>query len=302
MKIDYDKYFLQQGCPVCNSSNNKILYKNIIHTCHEKAGVQISNADAPSDVLICEDCGHHYLSMTVKDEIINYYYNAVNSEYYDTVKDKPFDRRAEDTKKFANLIANECRGSKTVLEIGSGMGYLLNQLNLKGFDCYGVEPSKFASAYSRDMFGLNVITELLTPATFPNKKFDIVIMSDVVEHVSNINALFSIAQEYLVDGGKIVILTGNTDSLYAKFCGRKWLYYFSWEHVSFFNKKSIQHLFKAHSLKLDFFTKTQHSGTLAKNLFIIGYTFFSMLRNFFGIRKENYYYMAFDHFIAIGKK
>ena len=127
-------------------------------------------------------------------------------------------------------------------------------------------------------------------------------MSDVVEHLSGINELVSIAQNYLTDGGKMVILTGNADSLYAKWCGRKWLYYFSWEHVSFFNKKSIEYLFNKHSLKLDYFKNTQHSGTIARNLFIVGHTFFSMMRNFLGIRKEVYYSMAFDHFITIGKK
>jgi len=304
MKIDSDKYFVQQNCPVCGSKEKKVLHKDILHTCHvlEMAQVNIKNEDALCDILVCAICGHSYLSHILKDEIINYYYNAVNSEYYNQVKDSPYDRRAADTLKFANFITDECKGAKTILEVGSGMGYLLNQLKLKGFDCWGVEPSKFASTYSKDIFDLTVVTNLLTPTTFPNQQFDIVIMSDVVEHISGINELVNIAQNYLTNGGKIVILTGNADSLYAKWCGRKWLYYFSWEHVSFFNKKSIEYLFNKYSLKLNYFKNTQHSGTIARNLFIVGHTFFSMMRNFLGIRKEVYYSMAFDHFITIGKK
>lgn len=297
-------YFIKQVCPVCESSNARVLYGNILHTCHvlEKAGVPVKNAEAPADILECNNCGHSYLSHMVKDEIISHYYNAVNSEYYDTVKNKPYDRRAADTKKFAGLIEEKCRGAKTVLEIGSGMGYLLNQLKLKGFECYGVEPSQFASGYARDNFGLNIITALLTGTTYPGKKFDIIILSDVVEHVSNINGLFALAQNYLADNGKIVVLTGNRNSLYSKICGKKWLYYFSWEHVSFFNKNSVTALFKRHGLVLDYFKKTQHTGSAARNIKIVAYTFYAMLRHFLKIRREDYYYMAFDHFIAIAKK
>src|SRR6188768_383687 len=133
--MKYSEYFIKQDCPVCNSDQAKVLHKDIVHTCKvlEKSGVQIKNEDAVSDVLICLQCGHQYLSIILKDEIINHYYNAVNSEYYDKVKLNPRDKRAYDSKKFANLIAHECPGAKTVLEIGSGMGYLLAQLKSIGF-------------------------------------------------------------------------------------------------------------------------------------------------------------------------
>ncbi len=303
MKIDYDKYFVKQDCPVCASNDKKILHKDILHTCHvlQKSGVAINNEDAMSDVVICLNCGHNYLSIVLKDEIVNNYYSVVNSEYYDTQNSNPQDRRKADTKKFADLITQKAESAKNVLEIGSGMGYLLKQLQLNGFDCYGVEPSSFASEFSRKTFNLNVITAMLDQTIFPNKKFDVIVISDVVEHVANINGMFNLVQHYLAKNGRVIILTGDSDSQYAKFTGKKWLYYFSWEHISFFNKKSVKYLFDKHSLQLDYFKKTQHTGSVYENIRLVAYTFFCMVRNFFGIRKEAFYVMAFDHFIAIGK-
>ena len=44
-------------------------------------------------------------------------------EYYNQVKDSPYDRRAADTLKFANFITDECKGAKTTsLRRGNSSG------------------------------------------------------------------------------------------------------------------------------------------------------------------------------------
>jgi 2-polyprenyl-3-methyl-5-hydroxy-6-metoxy-1,4-benzoquinol methylase len=256
----------------------------------------------PADILECEVCGHRYLSMVIKDEFIKYNYSVAESEYYDTVKSNPHDRQAEDTKKFAELIRSKCKDCSTILEIGSGMGYLLCELKKRGFKCTGIDPSNFATSYARQELGLNVVTGILDEKTFLGKKFDIIILSDVVEHIYDINALLTLVTSYLSVDGRVVILTGNSNSLYAKFCGKKWLYFFSWEHVSFFNRSSVQYLFKKHFLQLEYFKAKQHSGSFPQNLKSLYLTLQSALANLLHLRNHTfYYYMAFDHFIAIGK-
>jgi hypothetical protein len=301
--IEQQEYFATQNCPICGSSEKTALFKNLVHTCKvlKKAGVNIKNEDILSDVNLCRNCGHKYLSLIINEELINHYYAVVESEYYDTVKDNPRDRMLEDTERFARLIKDKCSDCSTVLEIGSGMGYLLGRLKEKGFECTGIEPSGFASNFSRNEMELNVITGLLDLNTFPNKKFDIIVLSDVVEHLYDVNAMFDLVKYYLSPNGRAVVLTGDSNSLYAKICGKKWLYFFSWEHISFFNKRSIRYLFNKHSLSLDYFRKTRHSDSFWQNWKVIYLTFRSMLGNFLGLRNHKFFYMAFDHLIAIGK-
>jgi 2-polyprenyl-3-methyl-5-hydroxy-6-metoxy-1,4-benzoquinol methylase len=301
----HPQYFDQQACPVCKHRNYSIVYKELIHTCHvlKKAGIGLKNDDVPADIVQCKNCGHKYLSLVIKDEFINYYYSVPESEYYDTVINKPYDRRAKDTKKFANLIYSKCREGKTVLEIGCGMGHLLFQLKQKGFECFRVDPSNFATSYARTNLGLNVISGMLDYNTLPEKRFDIIILSDVVEHIYNINSLMELVTFYLTDSGRVVILTGNSNSWYAKVCGKRWLYFFSWEHVSFFNKHSIKYLFNNHSLSLTYFKTTRHTGSYWQNIRLTYLTLQSAIANFLGLRKHIfYYYEAFDHFITIGQK
>ncbi len=299
------KYFENIGhCPVCGSINEKKLYKDIIHTCDvlRKAGIQIENVEVPSDIKVCKKCGHKYLSKVIKEEYLSRYYSVVGSEYYDSVKTDFRDRVETETKKFAKFVYRNASSQKNVLEIGSGMGHLLVELQKLGFICTGIEPSEMISNHSKELFKINVITGLLDFNTFPEKKFDIIILRDVIEHIYDVNILFKLVSHYLVEGGKVFILTGDSNSAYAKICGRRWLYFFSWEHVSFFNKNSISYLLTHNGFSMPFFQKQRHSGTILLNIKIFIITLRSKVATFLKLRSHKFFYMCFDHFVAIGQK
>lgn len=296
-------YFVDQHCPVCGKNESFKVYKNLVHTCSvlAKANIPFSNEEVPTDVLECKNCGHRYLSKTINNSKLDFYYNKVETEYYDNQKTNPSDHRPTDTKKFADYITLNTKGKK-ILEIGCGLGFLLSKLKEQGHECYGVEPSNFASTYARHSLGLNVITGLLDNNTYLDKKFDAIILSDVVEHVPEINNLVDLVTKYLAPTGKLFVLTGDSKSNYAKLCGIKWLYLYSWEHLSFFNKNSINYLFSQHSLVLEKFEKTAHTGTTKNNLIIFLKTFAHIFLNKLKVRNYKFYSMAFDHFIAVGSK
>lgn len=296
-------YFQDQDCAVCNQHNNKVIYSNLIHTCHvlSKAAIPLENSQIPTDIMECSNCGHRYLAKILNSERLNFYYNVVETEYFDGQKLNPSDHRPAETQKFAEYINSNAAGKK-VLEIGCGLGFLLYRLKALGKECYGVEPSAFASGFAREKLSLNVETGLLDEYTYANQKFDTIVLSDVVEHVPGINTLFKVIEKYLKPGGKVIVFTGDSKSKYAMICGVKWLYFYSWEHLSFFNKNSIKYLFDKHALYLEKFDRVAHTGSYLQNskIFIktIGHFIFNILK----IRKDQFYSMAFDHFIAIGTK
>lgn len=291
-------------CPVCGSKDKKIIFKKLEHTCNvlKKTGIDLKNDEVDVDVCLCRQCGHKYLSKVIKDQYLSYYYKVVESEYYDSVKSNHADRRVTETKKFAEFIKEQSPGAKTVLEVGAGMGHLLLQLKNLGFETKGVEPSPFASKIANEELGLDVYEGFMDTSTFPGKVYDVIVVSDVVEHISGINTFFDLLTHYLAPGGQIFVLTGDSNSLYAKMCGRRWLYFFSWEHVSFFSKSSVRYLFQKHSLRLKYFKKIHHSGSYWNNVKIFVLTIRAILANKLGFRKHKFYYMAFDHFIAIAQK
>ena len=72
------------------------------------------------------------------------------------------------------------KDTRTVLEVGCGNGQLLNKLHKSGFDCFGIgiseEGLKYVKCKKKLMNGSNL--------NFKDNSFDLVICSDVLEHLS----------------------------------------------------------------------------------------------------------------------
>jgi SAM-dependent methyltransferase len=69
------------------------------------------------------------------------------------------------------------------LEIGCAGGAFLHAVQRAGYETTGVEFSDVAAKLARDKFDLDVITGDITHAQFPDGKFDVIFMGDVLEHL-----------------------------------------------------------------------------------------------------------------------
>jgi len=265
----------------------------------EKSGVSASG-DILSDILECLKCEHRFLTPVLSEEVIGYYYSIIGSEYYDTVRENPIDRNYLLTQKIGKIVKREVSEGAEILEIGCGLGHLLKSLNDMGYKCSGVEPNVSVSSMARQLFGLNIESEILSESTFPHKKFDLIILNDVIEHIYDVRGLFEVIKFYMKEGGKIFVLTGNSKSFYSRIFGRKWMYFYSWEHISFFNRNSIKFLFGEYNITLNKLYKIEHSGSTKKGLLLFYYSLRALLTNAIGFRKNYFFHMAFDHMIAIG--
>jgi SAM-dependent methyltransferase len=124
--------------------------------------------------------------------------------------------------------------SGRLLEIGCAAGFLLEAAR-PHFDVEGVELSEFSSRYARDVLHHKVHTGTLASANFPSSTFDVVVMSDVVEHLTDPRATLCEVSRVLKPDGVIIISTGNINSVLAwrdlsswKLMGPPWhLYYYS---------------------------------------------------------------------------
>lgn len=95
------------------------------------------------------------------------------------------------------------------LDIGSNMGLFLRNAIGRGWELYGVEPSPTLSKIARERFGLNVKTAFLESAKFPSGFFDVVVMTDVFEHIKEPKALLSEIHRILVSSGIVYINVPN---------------------------------------------------------------------------------------------
>ena len=226
----------------------------------------------------CQDCTHKYASPIINPDKLTEYYFKVDSVFYNRNDQTLVDSLATEHRKTFDEV-NAFLKPGRVLEIGCGQGHLLHLFAENGWETHGVEPSSSASAFARDTLGVPVKTEFLTKETYNSDSFDLIMLFDVVEHLTSMDELMSLFKHYLKPDGMLVIGTGNINSATAKINGKTWAYFSGWEHVSFFSPESAEFLLTKHGFQLKKISRHSHKGaplTNARN-FILNLAFFKPL-------------------------
>ena len=93
-----------------------------------------------------------------------------------------------------------------------------------------------------------------------NNLFDVVVMFDIAEHVTNVSEMFTNLNKLLKSEGKLVIETGDAFSKHAKLQGSNWKYYSIPEHRVFFSEEFIKSIAPKHGFKITHISKVPHKG------------------------------------------
>jgi len=122
---------------------------------------------------------------------------------------------------------------RRLLDVGCHVGIFVEIAQERGWEAWGVEPSRWAAEEGRKR-GLRIVTGTLAEAAFPVDFFDVVTMWDVIEHLPNPKEELQEVWRVLKPGGLVAIHTINIESLFARLMGHRWpwlmemhLYYFS---------------------------------------------------------------------------
>lgn len=133
---------------------------------------------------------------------------------------------------YANLIGKFCPKGK-ILDIGCGLGHLLSRLG-KDFGTYGIDINpwaiKKAKLVSPQSHFFCLPAEKIDQ--LKGKKFEVVVMRHLVEHLKNPTSVFDKVAHLLKKDGFIILATPNPESLSAKFMKDKWIGYKDSTHIS----------------------------------------------------------------------
>lgn len=128
------------------------------------------------EFLRCADCRTACLSPVPTDRDFAQMY--AKSEYHDAHQHEADSLRADDSLRWA---AGLISGKRRMLDFGCGSGAFLRLANLAGFDASGVEFDEAARRAAAERSGSEVIS--LQSALNSNQRFDIIHLSDVLEHL-----------------------------------------------------------------------------------------------------------------------
>ena len=176
-------------------------------------------------------------------ENINKYYESEDYISHTDAKKSLIDKvynfvKQYTLKKKLKLINSFNTESKTILDIGAGTGDFLSVCKKDHWEIYGIEPSINAKklAYKKGIHLDSTITNY-------DKKFDIITMWHVLEHVPNLLEYITTLQRLLKKNGVLIIAVPNYKSYDANYYKKYWAAFDVPRHLWHFSKNSISKLF-----------------------------------------------------------
>lgn len=193
-------------------------------------------------VLRCLECKLQFQyplpDQAVLDKIYENYYSTWNLEHsastVSAMKNRTFKGFLERLP-----LPNTTDSTGKLLDVGCATGELLTVARSYGFDVFGVEISPQGKTVCSDLFGEEkILGKSLEHGDFPSNYFDIVTLSDVIEHIPDPRALLNILADILKPHGLLLIVTPNSASWTQKLLGRHWPHYKP-EHLYYFNSRNL---------------------------------------------------------------
>jgi len=220
-------------CSICEKNNNVLRHK-------------ITNINDTFKLYLCKNCNHLFVHPIPKKDILeNYYKNLFSLPPNQEIKVK------NKIKYIMNSIDFDLN-KKRILEIGYGGGFLINEFIKNNYYIEGIDICN--KNKKLEQLGIKLYEGEITNKNFkPIKKYDIIIMLDVVEHIADLNSYFRKINLILKKNGYLIITTPNLNSLNYSLLGKFWNWLSPPGHLNYFSKKSINILFKNNNFDLTTF-------------------------------------------------
>ncbi|GAJ12316.1 unnamed protein product, partial [marine sediment metagenome] len=220
-------------CPVCSERNFKHLFKHDNFHYYK-----------------CKNCAFVFVNPRLNDKGCDLWYNsdyydaALETEYFINRKKDPYYSSSLSKEHFekASNILEKARFRKdiSIIDLGCGGGsflaYLKDKLgfqNLMGVDL-NVKAVDFAVKYRK----LNV-QKINANHLSKEQKFDLVISTENIEHVNDINEYMNTVSSLTKKNGYLLLTTPHNDKWATILYGIHGDHYCAPNHLNYFNIKSL---------------------------------------------------------------
>ena len=133
---------------------------------------------------------------------------------------------------YAMLARRYGRRGARLLEVGSGMGHLVGQLE-DSFQTYGMDLNHWAVKQSKAVVNTSSLqTASAQELPFADASFNVVIIKHIVEHLPDPAQALREIGRVTEPGGTLILATPNLGSLLKPWKGDKWIGYQDPTHIS----------------------------------------------------------------------
>jgi 2-polyprenyl-3-methyl-5-hydroxy-6-metoxy-1,4-benzoquinol methylase len=214
-------------------------------------------------VIRCTECSHVFLDTVHTESSIKSLYenydNQLKSSYFNGITAVTRNNIKKYLKHCLNLLS--CNNIPTLLDIGCGIGTLMEEAKKNGFITEGVEICRGLAKIAAKNTESTIHTDFLEKLPLPNEHYNVITMYDLLEHLKSPENELRHAHRILKRGGILFILCPNDNAMvriisnYIYFSTfhliskpMKILYYR--DHLSYFTKKSLTTLLEKNGFEI----------------------------------------------------
>src|SRR3989344_4616563 len=176
----------KRDCPICLHKKSILLYI-------QKFSNQFSHK-----IVSCLKCGFVYVKNTPPQKFYNEYYTYMSK--YEGIRAHEAHENA--TNKFIDIFTNQnIKKSANILDVGCATGEFLSRFKKRGFKhLYGFDPAPLCKEIAMKKYGIQIETANIS--SFRSKqKFDFIILSQVLEHLRDVDSSISKLESLLKESG-----------------------------------------------------------------------------------------------------
>ncbi|HRK62366.1 MAG TPA: class I SAM-dependent methyltransferase [Candidatus Omnitrophota bacterium] len=156
-----------------------------------------------------------------QEEISRFYAEEFYSGDYKRFNDSAIENQLQDKEfnegRFSDICGNlkkvlgkESLAGLTLLDVGCGWGQALYYFQKQGMKCFGFDPAPEAVKYAKEIGGEVVVAGMDKVDVFEGRRFDVVTMLNVLEHLSDpFLVLTEVYQKVLNPGGILIVDVPN---------------------------------------------------------------------------------------------
>lgn len=232
-----------RACPVCQMGDDQatLFVDNNIDPA-KLTGFSFASRKTPEfmahRLVQCPVCDLVYANQPPSEVVLAHAYHVADYDSADEANDAAT-AYMQAMQPALRHIANKQRA----LEIGTGTGILLEQLQRAGFlEVIGVEPSETAIAAAPKHRQHWIRQGMFDERDFTPESFDLICCFMTMEHVRDPRLIADAAMRLLRPGGAFITVTHNYRSPVNRLLGRR-SPIIDIEHMQLFSNQSIRHLF-----------------------------------------------------------
>ncbi|MCH5248867.1 MAG: class I SAM-dependent methyltransferase [Lachnospiraceae bacterium] len=227
---------LRRICPGCgkkNTDNKKIFMRNF-SPCRELVPF------VEYGVYHCDRCGLSFAGDIEESMPLNVYYEKMSRYEGDNFLLSPMLKKHYQF--IVDTLCKKISSNASILDVGCAFGGLLNTFKEEGYsNVCGIEPSKKNCEFAKRNYDIHVIQGALGDENeeLKYKKFDLIILSGVLEHLMDIKTSINQCCELLNGNGILAVITPDV----AMFEEHEDLFQeFSVEHINYFDIDSLSYI------------------------------------------------------------